>query len=1157
MRLKQVRIFGFKTFADRTEFSLDGGIVSVVGPNGCGKSNLVDAILWGLGEGNARHLRAGIGQDVIFSGSSRRKGLGFAEVLLLFDNEDGALPVESAEVSVSRRLTRSGESEYAINRRSCRLRDVYELLADSGLGRAGYSIVGQKEIDAALAASPEDRRAWVDEAAGVQRYRARKVESLRRLLAAQEHLSRVADILRELEAQREPLRLEAETAIRYKSIQRSLREIETGLLVNELCAASRDIEDLWQRIEKTTRQSETESRRADELEEQVSEAGRLVSEIESEMDAVRAIQQGSITAMERADAALRLAQQRIESLDQLGVDLASEETNVRRRIDEAEAELREAQAEAASDEQESARIQAAAEIAGQGSKALASELTRLDADLVAARAANAALMRQEAERRHRLERLGLAKREEHGIVANLSAMESEVEDAQEKYDAACALLEQSRSLEGEARLLAAALEQEEAERAKLARRVLQDRAILEGRRRGIEATLDAHEGISQGAKAVLDAARKGLLKAKYVPVGQAVETEKKFALAIETALGGAAHDLIVAREEDAKSAIEWLKQNRAGRATFQPLPLMRRSDPGPEMRRVLANPGVLGRASELVDCLPEHRPVIDGLLGRQIVVETLDDGLALARTSGWSRIVTLDGEVLHSGGAVTGGRQAKQGYGLVQRKSDLAEVVGESEHLDAQLQTLEAEAGSMQDRKLEMEAQIAAAKIRTAERDSEVSEVRSLLHALSDELKAMLRGRERLAKEIADLTQPEEPLGKPADIQELERRRDAVLKDLASKSADSEQAEIRMSEARARAERARLRLAAAQRRSEQARHAEDSRKSRLQRLEPDREKALEEISTAQRERSLAAERRQEAETRLQAALARKRECLEKSLLLAEEAKAARSNASALAQASHQAELSRARADSRRAAALERLMEEYGIGEDEAAELEGSFDIPPDAPSLVARLRREMRAMGDVNLGADEAFERLSARLSELSLQQEDILLGIQQVEKGIRELDGLTRERFEATFAALQTAFSEMFEKLFGGGTGAISLTDPQHLLETGIDIDVTLPGKRRQPLNLLSGGERALCASAFLFALLKVKPSPLVVLDEVDAPLDGRNVERFAKTLHEFTDTTQFIVITHNPATIESADVWLGVSMQEPGVSTLIPMRAPEAAAV
>lgn len=239
------------------------------------------------------------------------------------------------------------------------------------------------------------------------------------------------------------------------------------------------------------------------------------------------------------------------------------------------------------------------------------------------------------------------------------------------------------------------------------------------------------------------------------------------------------------------------------------------------------------------------------------------------------------------------------------------------------------------------------------------------------------------------------------------------------------------------------------------------------------------------------------------------------------------------------------------------MEEYGIGEDEAAELEGSFDIPPDAPSLVARLRREMRAMGDVNLGADEAFERLSARLSELSLQQEDILLGIQQVEKGIRELDGLTRERFEATFAALQTAFSEMFEKLFGGGTGAISLTDPQHLLETGIDIDVTLPGKRRQPLNLLSGGERALCASAFLFALLKVKPSPLVVLDEVDAPLDGRNVERFAKTLHEFTDTTQFIVITHNPATIESADVWLGVSMQEPGVSTLIPMRAPEAAAV
>jgi chromosome segregation protein len=333
MRLKRVKIFGFKTFAERTEFNLGGGIVAVVGPNGCGKSNLVDAILWGLGEGNARHLRAQSGVDVIFNGSSRRKPVGFSEVSLLFDNEDGSLPIDSAEVSISRRLTRAGESEYAINRQHCRQRDVYDLLADSGLGRAGYAIVGQKEIDSALSASVEERRGWIDEAAGVQRYRARKVESQRRLSGAMGHLERVHDIMRELETQREPLREEAEVAARYKSVQHSLREVESGLLVKELGKASREIDDLEKKIEESRRVAAEESRRAEEVEEESRRNAARIADLERLIDDLRARQQTLSTTVERAEAEIRLAEERLKSLDDAEKTLDEEAASVADRIE--------------------------------------------------------------------------------------------------------------------------------------------------------------------------------------------------------------------------------------------------------------------------------------------------------------------------------------------------------------------------------------------------------------------------------------------------------------------------------------------------------------------------------------------------------------------------------------------------------------------------------------------------------------------------------------------------------------------------------------------------------------------------------------------------------------------------------------------------------
>ncbi len=1152
MRLKRVRIFGFKTFADRTEFSLDGGVIAVVGPNGCGKSNLVDAILWGLGEGNARQLRAQSSQDVIFSGSSTRKSVGFAEVDLLFDNEDGGLPLGTSEVTISRKLNRSGDSDYQINRQSCRLRDIYDLLADSGLGRAGYAIVGQKEIDAALSASADERRGWIDEAAGVQRYRSRKIEANRRLATANEHLTRVRDIVLELESQREPLRLEAETARRYKNLLESLKEVEIGLLIQDVNSATRELVDLELRIETSIKVAAEEGKRAEELDAKVRETGAQISELELEMDSVRSSLQQCLTALERAESDIRLAEQRLQNLDEIEKTSTADSEEADTRVAEAEQELTKLA------EEEKAELEALSQLkegyAGVGEEArqLKDALRIAERTLEEGRRLHSLFLRQSAEDAHKKDRLKILVRELQGIDDSRPDIEEAVTEADKtlkEIEARFAgVHQQIQEAEQEAQRLR---KEGEADSARV-RQALAERAALEGRRRGIEATIEAHDGLTQGSKAVLEAADRGLLQAEYVPVAQVIESEKDLALAIETALGASANDLIVDSDQDAKRAIQWLKENRAGRATFQPIPLMRPVEPSFELRRLLNESGVVGRGSELAQCKAKYRPVIDSLLGRILVVEELDDALRLARTTGWSRMVTLDGEVVHASGAVTGGTQRNTGYGLVQRNADLAEIAEQLRQLDKVIKEQESRT-EKRDRLIAQaltRAEEARASIGTNE---EMDEARSYLFALQEELKGMNREREKLEREKLSLTGGTGEVGQEVDIKALELARDEAMTALASRSADAEQATERLREAEARASQATNRKVTAERRLGSAKEILTLRLKRSEGFGPEREKANDDKVRATEAAKLAGESRDELSKKLEGLGTVRREMLEHSLALADEAKQARNNATSVSDAAHQAELSRTRIETKKATAVQRLYEEYALTEEEALGMEGQHEVPDDAATVVNRLRRDIRSMGDVNLGAIEAYDRLNQRYEELFAQEDDIRSGISQIEASIRELDKLTREKFLNTFYAVQSEFTVMYEKMFGGGEGKLSLSDPEHVLDSGVEIEVVLPGKKRQPLNLLSGGERSLCASAFLFSLLKVKPSPLVVLDEVDAPLDGRNVERFAGALRDFTGTTQFIVITHNHATIVKADVWVGVTMQE-GVSLLAPVKLPDA---
>jgi chromosome segregation protein len=1152
MRLKRVRIFGFKTFAEKAEFDIDGGIVAVVGPNGCGKSNLVDAILWGLGEGSAKHLRAQTGADVIFNGSSRKKSLGFAEVSLLFDNEDGSLPIDTSEVTISRKMNRSGESDYRINHRPCRQRDIYELLADSGLGRSGYAIVGQKEIDSALAASPEDRRAWVDEAAGVQRYRARKQESQRRLDTAKLHLQRVADVMRELEVQREPLREEAEVAGRYRSVMDTLRSMEVGLLVKELSTATREVTELAAQIDQAVHTSREEIKRAEKAEEKSRRVSEQLTEIEQQIEALWSVQQGGLMSYERAESDLKLAQQRLDSLNDSELVLGQEADHIKQRVDDAIAELESLKREVAAEEEALGQLRIECGGAGEEAKSLAAIAAEIEKELEHARQLHTRRLKLEAEGAHRVERIRQAKREMSGIDSSLPELEVAVREAHE-------------ALEGQSESLRAAQERiqtlevrlqdlretDDAEAVEI-RSLLSEKAALEGRIKGIEATIDGHEGLAQGSKAVLDAVQKKELKGNYLPVGQAIETDKEYALAIETVLGAGVNDLIVQTDVEAKAAIAWLKENRAGRATFQALPLMREPHLSGEFKQLLQDEAVVGRASDLIRCEDVNRPVIESLLGRVLVVDDVDSAMRLAKTQGWNRMVTLDGEVVHSGGAVTGGRTAKASYGLVQRKADLAEMQTALGKVVKSYEQAEKKATQRQSDRERLNTDLLEARKASKTVETEAEEAKQFHGTLSEEMQAALRSKGRLAQELEALESVVVEEIEAVDLAAVEAKRDDILRALAAKSTDAATAENRLRDAESRYRQAQIRLEGGAKRLSAAHESETHRQRRLVALGPERERMQGEIRNLEKLRAKADLDRETSESKMEGLKHKKQVFVEESHQFGVESREARANSVAITESLHRCELARARGESKRAVAAERLIEEYGISEEDALAAEGQTEVPADAAALVTRLRRELKAMGPVNLGAIEAYERLTERVDELTAQRADIEGGIEQVLAGIREMDNLTREKFVTTFEQIQVAFSELFQVLFGGGEGKLTLTDPTAVLETGIDIDVVLPGKKRQRLELLSGGERSLCACAFLFSLLRVKPSPLVVLDEVDAPLDGRNVERFVKLLQDFVGTTQFIVVTHNPTTIESAPVWLGVTMQEPGISTLAPMRVP-----
>ena len=1174
MYLKALEIQGFKSFPDKTTLNFGEDLTAIVGPNGSGKSNISDAIRWVMGEQSAKGLRGAKMEDVIFGGTQKRRQVGFAQVTLILDNTERIFPgMEESEVAVTRRYYRSGESEYYINRQSVRLRDVMELFMDTGLGREGYSIIGQGKIDEILSAKSGERREIFEEAAGISRYRHRKEETERKLERTQENLTRVNDKIAELELQVEPLRGQAEKAKRFLILRDELRTLELSLWLEQLDAlkaAEQKIKTDYQ----AASQERDEARNAlDELYAEGERYGEAMREKDiaseelrgksAELEGLRRDQESEIAVLRTGIAHQReniqRAKEELDETESRSGGLARQAQEQEARTAELSATLSERnaalnllleQAKEASERADDVREKMEALRAREADALAAAAELRTEAAAV-----NAENSQIEARRDAAAVDRNELKRRLDWTEAQAAENASELRKAREELDTAAN------------RIAGYQLRMEERQKkasgaTELRLQMTMDVGGLDNRIRLLTDMEKDYEGFSRAVKAVMQAGPR--LSGIHGPVAELMRTDAAYTLAIEIALGAALQNIVVDREEDAKRAIEFLKRQDAGRATFLPLTSIR----GDELRDdgLSQEAGFVGIASRLVRFEPQYRNIFYNLLGRTVIVENLDFGIALARKRRNAfRIVTLDGQVINRGGSMTGG-SVSRGTGVLSRKAEL-------ERLNERAAKLRRDLDAAKQREEQANRELSAARYDMEAAEEQRRQTQDSILRLEEARKHFeeslpnLRGSvENLEEELSTL---EARLTENrARLDELERRtgeRNAEAEDCHNQAAEAfaGQSELlarsgTLSETIA-AEREALAALTAER-DAAANRAADLRKlsQELSGGAEQKEAALKSYEQAIRnaESNIAARQEEvEALKAKEAALAQELSELNKSRLELEAQRTAQNRRS---QEMNENLLRMERLVSRleqklSAGALEekqiidKMWETYEISRTDAMAQRIELESVPKATRRAGELKREIHGLGAINMGAIEEFERVNTRYTYLTDQRNDIDKARQELEGIISEITNQMTVIFGNQFRLLSESFQTTFVELFGGGAARLELEDPNDILNCGIEIKAQPPGKTLKTISLLSGGEKAFVAIALYFSILKVHPTPFCVMDEIEAALDDVNVTRYARYMRNLTGKTQFIVITHRRGTMEEADVLYGVTMQEQGISKVL----------
>lgn len=1178
MKLKKLELYGFKSFAQRTEIVFDEGITGIVGPNGSGKSNIGDAVRWVLGEQSAKTLRGASMSDVIFNGTQKRKPLSYCEVSLVFDNDDHALAMEAAEVMVTRRVYRNGESEYYLNRTACRLKDVVDLFRDTGIGKEGYSIIGQGRIDEILSRKSEDRRQVFEEAAGIVKFKARKEEADKKLQRTLENLERVDDILDELTKRLKPLEEQSRNARVYLELSTELKDLDLNLflirsdrararlseLESELLTVQTILADTESNLtDKTTRRDETQNR-IDQLEEAITKARTELMEcaehVHESQKKLSALQSRRETRSENRQRIVREQEEAQERLAEIEKDHARIQADVEKQhslIADAEQILRATQEAAEKAQAKEKEADAALEAQ---KAAVIDQMNRLS-DV---RNDKTRLNTMQAQIETRLteieESSGALQEQEAALREALTAVEKQLETENQHQQQCQEKLAQARQASDEADAAYANL------RADVEKQSADMQAAASRHNVLTEMTRDM-EGYNMAVRrAMTYAKQRGLTGVKGV-LAQLMTVPQAYETAIDMALGAAQQNIVTDTEETAKELINYLRQNRLGRATFLPMSAIRGKTLYGNERNALKLPGCLGVASELVQCAPEYRGIVENLLGRTVIADNLDHGIPIMRAGNHAfRLVTLEGDVMHSGGSMTGGSAQSKVSNLLSRERELKELTAKLQTGRAELDKCRQELTQRQQTAQEKRQKVSDAVNALHQQEIAVAREQARRESTSADLNAHLQrmqeteqARVQLHQSLEDIRQQLETIehqrtGAQGDQSAMEQKtiemQNALVKARAEASAENDRLMVRtlqLSDLRhglsdlerdeAHAQQDQAQILREQERREQLLHEMDELDA-IDENDMKREEA--ESARRQKEQLRQESAAQAIEQRRSQAQSDLRDILSDMEKLHE---AYNRDSEKL----HKTELAKARIEGDQKNLQNRIWDTYKLTYAGAEEFRRTPFDEKESDCRAAELQGQIRALGTVNVGAVEEYAETKARVDDLTAQQQDLKRAEMDLRELIERLLIQMRSTFVENFSKMQGYFAETFTRLFGGGHAELKLMDPDDPLNCGIEVNAQPPGKKLQLLSLLSGGERALTAIAILFAMLKLKPTPFCILDEIEAALDDANIGYYADYLKEYSKGTQFIVVTHRKGTMERCNSLFGVAMEEQGVSRMV----------
>ena len=1175
MYLKSLELQGFKSFPDKTLIRFGDDITAIVGPNGSGKSNISDAILWVMGEQSSKTLRGAKMEDVIFGGTQKRTAVGFAEATLTLDNSDRALAYDADEVMVTRRYYRSGDSEYYINKQSARLRDINEMFMDTGLGREGYSNIGQGRIDEILSLKSGDRREIFEEAAGISKYRHRKEETERKLAATEDNLLRIGDKVSELELQLEPLKQQSEKAKKYLELKDELKGVEVAVwldTLDRLSAAAKKAEEDYASASFVLQQAHDDLdalyRQADQLGEALRtrdgelETVRLkvnmLSATHQQLDGQMAVLRGNV---ENNNANISRIEEELKGQEDRSGGIVSQIDQTKARIEEIEAALTGKRRELDDLQHKLTAMTASAQGLTKQFLELRGKESSLAADVAGRQADVRGLEESMAQTKERVEQLnadlsaGAARQQE--AQTNLDGCRKELKKAQEEVTAA------NNTITGYTLRQNTRVKRRDELQEKI-RDMTSRRDSVTAKARVFRAMERDFESYNKAVRMVMQEAQRGALRNIHGPVSRLIRTEDSYTVAIEIALGAAMQQIVVGTEQDGKAAIGYLKRTGGGRATFLPMSnIQGRSlqETGLENCR-----GFVGIASELTASDEKYRGIVENLLGRTVIVSDMDAAIAMSQKyRGRFKIVTLDGQVMNPGGSMTGGSVNKEA-GILSRANELEKLTAQEKKLEQELLVAQADLQEAQRQCDQVEFQMKAAQDQLRGAEDQVLRLQGqekqfeiLLNAITEAETSARRERDALnARQTSDR---ERYAAQQAKIQVYTQQLAETRQTLAQ--LEGSQTEAAEANAAITGQMTELKTAEAALEAERGTaltHIADLQNLRAA-MEGDREKK-EALADAIREDTHRLEgeiaqlkikqEENDAESDRMNAL------MQKTLEDRAEAEASKTRAERDAQEKNKDILNMERAcallEQKKVTSsmeekqiVDKLWDSYGLTPGTAPEHRGQIENVTAGNRRGAELKRKIAALGTPNLGAIEEYARVNERYTYLASQRDDVLTSKRELESVIRDITKEMTTIFVSEFGKIDHYFGQTFEEMFGGGKGQLVLEDPENPLTCGIEIRVQPPGKQVKTITLLSGGEKAFVATALYFAILKVRPTPFCLLDEIDAALDDRNVERFASYLHNLAKKTQFIVITHRRGTMEASDVLYGVTMQEQGVSKLL----------